>query len=111
MTDQQIEVRIDDELDVAYIRLSKAKVHRTVEMTDEVNVDLDEFRVVVGVEVLSLDATIPFTRMHEELHVHSDVIETLRKIQPSVAASIRLTQGADGTARAVKRQEARTSAL
>jgi len=100
-----IEVRVDSDLDAAYIRLSDQQVARTIEMTDEVYVDLDEFNMVVGLEVLSLDAVIPFSRLKDERHVHSDVIELLRRIQPSVAASMRLTQGTDGTARQSQKAE------
>lgn len=101
-----IEVRIDSVVDAAYIRLSGASVARTVEMTNEVYADLDKFNVVVGIEVLSLDAVIPFTRLKDDLHVHSDVIDLLRRIQPSVASSMRLTQGTDGTARQVPKASA-----
>lgn len=107
MSDPKIVVEIDNELDAAYIRLSPESVKRTVEIGEDVMVDLDEFDVVVGIEVLSLDATIPFSHLKDVLHVRSDVVEILRSIQPSVAASMRLTQGTDGTARPV----ARTSVL
>lgn len=103
MAEATIKITVDTELDVAYIRLSSNKVARTVELTDDVMVDVDALGVVIGVEVLALDAVIPFTRLHEELHVHSDVIEILRQIQPSVAASMRLTQGSEGTSRAANR--------
>ena len=103
MNDAQIEVTVDVALDVAYIRLSRKKVVRTKELTEDVMVDIDDMNVAVGVEVLTLDARIPFSKLEADCHVHSDVIELLRKIQPSVAASLRLTQGTDGTSRASDR--------
>ena len=107
MNDAQIEVSVDAELDVAYIRLSRNKVVRTIDLTDDVMVDLDDLNVAVGVEVLTLDAHIPFSKLESDCHVHSDVIDLLRRIQPSVAASLRLTQGTDGTSRASERAENR----
>lgn len=103
MNDAAIEVTVDAELDVAYIRLSRNAVARTVELEEDVMVDLDDMDVAVGVEVLTLDARIPFSKLEAECHVHSEVIELLRLLQPSVAASLRLTQGTDGTSRAVDR--------
>ena len=91
----KMRVHIDHEADAAYIELSQNKVVRTVEVTDAVLLDLDEFNVAVGVEVLELSAEIPFTRLHTEFHVHSEVVELLRLIRPSVAGFISVTSGTD----------------
>lgn len=93
----KVQVKIDREADAAYICLSNKPVVRTVEVTDEVLIDLDEFNVAVGIEVLELGAKIPFGRLHTEFHIHSNVVDVLRLIQPSVSGFFSLTQGGDSS--------------
>lgn len=96
MVGSQIRVHIDEAADAAYIELSKNKVVRTVEVTESILLDLDEFNIAVGVEVLELTAEIPFVRLNTEYHVHSDVVDLLRMIYPNVKGfSFRFTQGTD----------------
>lgn len=79
-----ISIKIDVQADAAYIKLLDAQVHSTVSLTDDVNIDLDAHGRVIGLEVLTLEADIPFTDLIENYHVTSDVIESLRQIRPSV---------------------------
>ena len=53
-------LEVDQLAEAAYVRFSDADVARTVAFNDEINIDLDEFGVVVGIEVLTLGAEIPF---------------------------------------------------
>lgn len=93
-------ITVDTIANSAYIKLSEEGVRETSTVTDEVLVDLDQNGVVVGVEVLGLDARIPFTTLTEQYHVHSTVIALLQTIQPSVGGFVsKVTQGADGSAR------------
>lgn len=85
---KKIVLTIDSELRVAYIQLQEASVARTVELTDDILVDLDEMNLVVGIEVLDLNADIPMRRLAEECHVHSDVIAALKQIRPSISGFI-----------------------
>ena len=89
-------LEVDAVADAAYIRLSSSPVARTFEPTSQVLIDLDELNVVVGVEVLSLSAAIPFTQLHEVFHLRSEVVTGLRQIRPTVASFRSLTTGADG---------------
>ncbi|WP_018296342.1 DUF2283 domain-containing protein [Corynebacterium lubricantis] len=50
-----ISVNVTEEL--AYIQLSSAEVNRTIEITPSVMADLDEWDVVVGIELLDFAAT------------------------------------------------------
>lgn len=102
----KVQVKIDREADAAYICLSDKPVVRTVEVTDEVLIDLDEYNVAVGIEVLELGAIIPFTRLHTEFHIHSNVVNVLRMIQPSVSGFFSLTQGSDSSAKTSKVKQA-----
>jgi len=88
MTETRIRVEIDSDADAAYIQLSAEPIVETREITDEVLVDLDRLGMVVGVEVLALDAEIPFTDLVSRFHVHARVVELLRTIRPSVAGFI-----------------------
>jgi uncharacterized protein YuzE len=83
MTDM-IMVHVDQMADAAYIRLSDAPVARTVTVREDINVDLDEFGVAVGVEALSIRAEIPFDDLTSCYHVRSEVVEMLRLIRPSI---------------------------
>ncbi|ROP61326.1 uncharacterized protein DUF2283 [Curtobacterium sp. PhB115] len=91
------QITVDAQSDVAYITMSDSDVEDTRELTADVLVDVDALGMVVGIEVLRLDAEIPFQRLVDELHVHSADVETLRALRPSVASSLRLTQGTEGT--------------
>lgn len=97
-----IQLQIDPVAAAAYIVLSDADCTRTEQVNDEVLVDLDEFDVVVGIEVLRLSAQIPFQQLVDQFHVHQDVIELLRRIQPNVSSFVMLTQGSEGAATAVQ---------
>lgn len=97
MTDSKITLEMDHDVEAAYIRLSNERIAFTEELNQHVMVDLDEMRVVVGVEILGFRTKIPFTRLHEEYHVHSRVVEQLRQIQPSIEGYVSLTSGYDGT--------------
>ncbi|MDQ0094622.1 DUF2283 domain-containing protein [Paeniglutamicibacter psychrophenolicus] len=89
-------LEVDTDADAAYIRLSSAPVSKTVEATSDVLIDLDEFNVVVGVEVLTLSAAIPFTQLHEDFHVRPEVVANLQRIRPTVSSFTSLTTGVDG---------------
>ncbi|HEY3548855.1 MAG TPA: DUF2283 domain-containing protein [Propionicimonas sp.] len=84
----RVVIELDGEVGTAYIRLSAEAVATTHEVSEDVLVDLDAMGVAVGVEVLRLTADLPFQRLTTEYHVHSAVIDLLRRIRPSVAAFV-----------------------
>lgn len=90
-------ITIDGAADAAYVRLSDHPVHRTDDVTDEVLVDLDVLGVAVGIDVLRLDAEIPFAVLTDRYHVHSRVSDMVRAIRPNVGGYVgRITTGSDG---------------
>lgn len=89
-------IKVDSTANAAYIKLSDAPIVRTVEFNEEILVDVDQYGVAVGVEVLDEGAALPFAALCDDFHVHSDVIELLRLIRPSVAAFLQLSSAADG---------------
>nr|WP_227992854.1 DUF2283 domain-containing protein [Pseudactinotalea sp. HY160] len=92
-----IAIAVDQDADAAYIRLSTETVVETREVTEDVMVDLDMNGIAVGVEVLGLDADIPYTTLCTEFHVHSDVVDLLRQIRPSVSGFVSLRSASGGT--------------
>jgi uncharacterized protein YuzE len=93
-------VPVDTALNAAYIQLSESGVASTVELNDEINIDLDEFGVAVGIEVLDERAPLPFTDLVDRFHVHSEVVELLRLIRPDVNTYLSFSLGNDGASEA-----------
>ena len=89
-------VEIDLDAGAAYVTMTDREVASTELLGAGVNVDLDEFRVVVGVELLTLEAEIPFDTLTNEFHVHSADVDRLKALRPSIAESV-LHIGTDGT--------------
>lgn len=97
---QSIEIQIDREVDAAYVRLSANDVAATHDVTEEVLIDLDDMGIAVGIEVLRLDAELPYDTLCVKYHVHSDVVDVLRQIRPSVEGFMSFTAQPDGVSRA-----------
>jgi uncharacterized protein YuzE len=49
----------DKEADAMYIRVKKGKVHKTLEVSDGVNVDVDKEGHALGIELLWISSQIP----------------------------------------------------
>ena len=75
---------VDVESDVAYLKLSENEIVETCEVAPGVLVDLDEMRVVVGVEVLALDLTIPRQELIADFHMLSQDVAAFDSIRPNV---------------------------
>jgi uncharacterized protein YuzE len=75
---------VDFGADAAYLLLSDNDVVETCEVSTGVLVDLDDMRVVVGVEVLALDTFIPRDRLITEYHLRFEDLSVLDQIRPSV---------------------------
>lgn len=63
-------------------------------MTPEVNVDTDKLGVVVGIEVLTLTAEIPYDALIANHHVRSEVVDALRRIRPRLSTFVSYVQSA-----------------
>jgi uncharacterized protein YuzE len=95
MSGKAFEVRVDEEANAAYISMSEMAVYTSRQLSDDVIVDVDEFGMAVGVELLTLDAQIPLQTLTDQFHVRSADIELLRLLSPSITSTLR--QGSDGT--------------
>jgi len=80
----ELTIEVDNVAEAAYVRMSSEPVVRTVEHDDAINIDLDRFGVVVGIEVLQLSAQMPFGDLVSRYHVDSAVVELLKQLQPSI---------------------------
>lgn len=92
-----ITVQVDRDADAAYIQLFDGAVVRSVAVGDDVVVDLDEMNVVVGVEMLHLNAEIPYSELVSQYHVHSDVTELLRRLRPSISGFLGMHSMGEGS--------------
>ncbi len=93
-----IKVAVDKTVNAAYIELSDQTIVETVDLGNGIMVDLDAMRVVVGIEVLNLDAELPLARLREEFHVHSSVVRTLDHLRPTISYQLsRIQQATEGT--------------
>lgn len=86
-----ITITTDPHTDACYIRLSDAVVSETIEVSDDIFADLDEFGVVVGLEILGSDVPLPFDHLERVCHIHSSVLNVLRLIRPTVGAFMSVT--------------------
>lgn len=76
----KVSLQVDDEAGAAYLRLSANPVARTVEFNDDIWVDVDELNVVVGVEVLDLDTSVPLDELAAKHHVDSRTLALLKSV-------------------------------
>lgn len=98
-------VTVDFDANAAYVSMSDEEVTSTKHASEDVLVDLDAFNVVAGVEFLRLDAEIPFQTLVDDFHVHSEDVELLRALRPSIGA--RLHSAADGMTQVPQMEPAR----
>jgi uncharacterized protein YuzE len=94
---QMIKVEIDLEADLAYVRFTDQPVARTVEVDEAIQIDMDQYNVAVGIEILDLDADIPFQQLVSEFHVRPEHVEILRMLRPNMKTSLQLGRRTDST--------------
>ncbi|MBZ5735635.1 DUF2283 domain-containing protein [Nocardioides sp. TRM66260-LWL] len=95
-----INISIDSVVNAAYIRLRDGEVCESVSLDDLTVVDVDEFGVALGIELLDQAAEIPFNELLSRFHVHTDVVDLLRALGPSPIRTARFTQAVDGSSTA-----------
>jgi uncharacterized protein YuzE len=72
-----VSMEIDQDVGAAYVRLSVGHVARTVEFSEDLNIDLDRHGVVVGIELLDLGTAIPLDDIAERYHIRTEALRTL----------------------------------
>lgn len=91
-------LEVDLEADAAYVQFSDSAVKSTMEFSESIMIDFDEFRMVVGIEILGTGTKIPFSLLTERAHVPTSHVEILRSLMPSIKTSV-LRSAADGISR------------
>ena len=92
-----VKVTVDHTVNAAYIELSNEPIVRTVELSSSILVDMDALNMVVGIEVLDIDVELPLQRLQDEFHVHSNIVDLLYKLRPSVGHTLaKFQQSTDG---------------
>lgn len=84
-------ITVDPAVGACYISLSDRPVASTEEFSEEILVDLDEYGVAVGIEVLDLNAKFPLTNLCRSLHIHRDDEPFLAKLLPNLQYSLRFS--------------------
>ena len=65
----KVSITVDPMADAAYVTLSDHSVASTCQLNQLLLADLDEHGMAVGVEVLRVDAEIPFDELTDKYHV------------------------------------------
>lgn len=94
---KQISIDVDQSVNAAYIALSNGPVAKTVQLSESVMVDLDEFGVAVGIELLDQRAPLPLAELSERYHVRSEVMDLLRELQTNGEPLVIFTSGSEGS--------------
>ena len=75
---------LEPELGVAYFKFSDSKVHRTVELNDDLSIDLDSEGKPVGIEFLRSSPTVPFDRLRDEFAFKLAELDLIRRVLPTI---------------------------
>jgi uncharacterized protein YuzE len=75
---------LEPELGLAYFKFSEAKVHRTVELNQDLNVDLDADGKPVGIEFLRSAPSVPFDRLRDEFAFKLAELDLIRRVLPTI---------------------------
>lgn len=96
VTDKCVRLVVDQDAEAAYMTLTGHAVARTVEMSDSIAVDLDEYDMVVGIELLTLtNPQLPLDELIHGFHLPSDQLEIIRA---RVEEIIRIISGSSAVA-------------
>jgi uncharacterized protein YuzE len=94
-------VEIDEAADVAYLRFGDRPVARTDEFTEAIQVDLDEFDVAVGIELLDLAEDLPIAELVALYHIPGQVAALLLAIEQQASSGRTTTSSGAVTAAAI----------
>ncbi|MCW1250644.1 DUF2283 domain-containing protein [Acaricomes phytoseiuli] len=77
---EMLKVLVDTEVNAAYLQLSDREVASTIEYSEELLIDLDGFGLIRGIELLDLEAAIPYEDLASNFHIHGNVLALFRDI-------------------------------
>lgn len=100
---KSVDISVDSSANACYVQLSDEAIVTTVPINDDATilVDLDQFNVAVGIEILDLAEPIPLTQLCTKFHILPEHASVLNTLLPSVAQTIsvfQLSYAADSSA-------------
>jgi len=93
-----VEVDVDNAASAAYLGFGDRSVARTVEFSESIQVDLDEFDMAIGIEVLDLHGDLPISELVTQYHIPSQVATLLLAIERLAQANSGRTATSSGAA-------------
>lgn len=86
-------LEVDTVAEAAYFLVTDrgTKVAKTIEFNDEILVDLDDFGMVVGVEVLTLQTEVPVAQLAQRFHFIPGAREALEFLVPHMRTAHQTT--------------------
>lgn len=72
-----VTVAVDHEFKTAYITFAKAVVHKTIAVSDCVNLDVSESGMAIGLELLELGKPLPIETLVGEYHLDPELLSKL----------------------------------
>lgn len=94
MSKSAVSVSVDLAAQAGYITLSCEPVESTVEYSEEILIDLDALGMVVGIEMLNLEAELPVGDLAQRFHIRSDLTDAVKYLQPSLGAHLSFSTAA-----------------
>ena len=93
-----IKLSIDRAANSAYIQMLDGEITVSKPIGEDIVLDLDQFRQVVGIEFLDLQAEIPFSHLIDKFHFRPETVEALRRVCPSISGFMSdfTSQASDG---------------
>ena len=69
-------VKVDRRAGAAYIQVGHGDIYRTHSINEDINIDLDRYGQIIGIEYLSLSASFPTSEgLSKSLHLlHEDLV-------------------------------------
>src|SRR5262245_9437204 len=89
MMNSRIVLNVDTDVGAAYLKLTDEPIVETVEVTPDVQVDVDATGTVVGIELLDLSAEIPTEILNRTFQFAApDHVVILSRLRPSIGALV-----------------------
>ena len=89
-------LEVDANLGAAYLQFSDRDVAETVELTPEVQVDVDAFGNLVGVEILELGADVPVTELESRFNITPSQRVAVNQLRASLASFSTMSSSGPG---------------
>jgi uncharacterized protein YuzE len=93
-----ISLEVDAALNAAYLRFTDDPIDSTVEVTADVQVDVDPTGAIVGVEILDLAAEISARVIGAQFSLRQDQEAAIRQARSALSAFATTTSSQPGTA-------------